>query len=137
MRASWFNFPFRRRSGDRGPSAHAVATAGEPRAPAAGGIEARVTEALRRVIDPEIGVNIVDLGLVYRIECDPPRVAIEMTMTTPSCPLGDYLTGLARQEIRAAATELTTVEVELVWTPAWSPERMTPAAREALGWDDE
>lgn len=136
MKSGWLKIPFRGSRGNGSPSVHSVTTRTPPPAVAPGDVEARVTEALRRVIDPEVGVNIVDLGLVYRIACAPSHASIEMTMTTPSCPLGDYLTNLARQEIQRAVPELSRVEVELVWTPPWGPERMTPAAREALGWDD-
>jgi metal-sulfur cluster biosynthetic enzyme len=99
-------------------------------------LTAKVTEALRGVLDPEIGINVVDLGLVCGIEATPARVAVALTMTTPSCPLGGYLTDLARQAIAAALPEVPVVEVELVWDPPWSADRMTPAARQALGWDD-
>lgn len=99
-------------------------------------LASRATEALRGVIDPEIGINVVDLGLVYGIEATPKKIAVALTMTTPSCPLGDYLSDLARQAIRAALPEVPEVTIDLVWDPPWSAARMTPAARQALGWDD-
>lgn len=93
-----------------------------------------VREQLRRVIDPELGVNIVDLGLVYDIATGADGlVLIEMTLTTPGCPLGGFLD----DEIRAclaALPQVRHVRVELVWEPAWRPEAMSEAAKEQLGW---
>jgi metal-sulfur cluster biosynthetic enzyme len=89
---------------------------------------------LRTVIDPELGVNIVDLGLVYHVAIDPGgRVAIEMTLTTPGCPLSGFLD----DQIRACLAQLPQireVRIELVWDPPWDPEAMSDAAREQLGW---
>lgn len=93
-----------------------------------------VRRLLRAVIDPELGVNIVDLGLVYGIAVDAGgTVAIEMTLTTPGCPLGGFL----KDEIRACLTQLPQVrdvEVALVWEPPWEPAAMSEAAKEQLGW---
>ena len=93
-----------------------------------------VRSLLRTVIDPELGVNIVDLGLVYEIATDDGgAVTIEMTLTTPGCPLGGFL----EDQIRACLTPLPQVRdvrVELVWDPPWEPEAMSEAAREQLGW---
>jgi len=89
---------------------------------------------LRTVIDPELGVNIVDLGLVYSIATEPQGlVAIEMTLTTPGCPLGGFLD----DQIRACLAQLpqvSDVRVELVWEPPWDPAAMSDAAKEQLGW---
>jgi metal-sulfur cluster biosynthetic enzyme len=93
-----------------------------------------VRRLLRAVIDPELGVNIVDLGLVCDIAVDPGgTVAIAMTLTTPGCPLGGFL----EDEIRACLTQLPQVRdvlVELVWEPPWKPAAMSDAAKEQLGW---
>ena len=93
-----------------------------------------VTGLLREVIDPELGVNIVDLGLVYGLSVeDGGRVEIEMTLTTPGCPLGGFL----EDEIRACLSQLPQVRdvsLRLVWQPPWDPERMSDAGREQLGW---
>jgi metal-sulfur cluster biosynthetic enzyme len=93
-----------------------------------------VRSVLRTVIDPELGVNIVDLGLVYDIATDDGgRVAIKMTLTTPGCPLGGFL----EDQIRACLTALPQVRdvrVELVWEPPWEPQAMSDAAEEQLGW---
>lgn len=96
-------------------------------------LEERVLESLRDVIDPEVGLNVVELGLVYGIRIDGGRVHVALTMTTPACPLGDQIVRDA--EIRVERVEgVEAVHVELVWYPPWGPERMTPAAKKALGW---
>ncbi|MGH2876400.1 MAG: metal-sulfur cluster assembly factor [Solirubrobacteraceae bacterium] len=93
-----------------------------------------VQELLHEVIDPELGVNIVDLGLVYGIEVtDAGVVEIEMTLTTPGCPLGGYLDDQIRGCL-AQLPQVRAVSVELVWEPPWEPEAMSDAAREQLGW---
>lgn len=93
-----------------------------------------VRRLLRTVIDPELGVNIVDLGLVYAVSVDQSGgVAIEMTLTTPGCPLGGFLD----DQIHACLMQLPQVgdvRVELVWNPEWKPEAMSDAAKEQLGW---
>jgi metal-sulfur cluster biosynthetic enzyme len=93
-----------------------------------------VRRLLRTVIDPELGVNIVDLGLVYDIAVDDGgAVVIEMTLTTPGCPLGGFL----EDQIRAclmALPQVREVRVELVWEPAWEPALMSEAAKDQLGW---
>jgi metal-sulfur cluster biosynthetic enzyme len=93
---------------------------------------AEIARLLERVLDPEVGINIVDLGLVYGISTTAERSRIELTMTTPACPLSDVVTEEAR-EVVAAATKLP-VEIELVWNPPWSPEFLSNAARKELGW---
>ena len=90
--------------------------------------------ALRSVIDPELGVNIVDLGLLYDVEVAADgAVAVEMTLTTPACPLG----GVLDDAIRACLAQLPQVrrvEVVLVWEPPWRPDAMSDTVREQLGW---
>lgn len=93
-----------------------------------------VREALRTVIDPELGINIVDLGLVYSIQAAGPSAAIEMTMTTPACPMSTFLRDEARKAVQAAFPVLREVNVELVWAPAWKPEMMSDEAKLLLGW---
>lgn len=96
--------------------------------------EAAVWEALRKVLDPEVGENVVDLGLVYRVACTPGKAAIEMTMTSPACPLGDVITDDVAREVRAACGEASEVEVNFVFDPPWTPERMSESARRRFGW---
>jgi len=92
----------------------------------------RILNALRDCYDPEIPVNVVDLGLVSEVEADENRASIGVTLTSPDCPLADQVLA----DIRARVSELgfAEVEVRLVREPAWGPARMTPAARQALGW---
>ena len=95
--------------------------------------EADIREALRQVLDPEIGVNIVDLGLVYRIEVDGARVRVAMTMTSPACPLADYLKDLVTSAIRDRVTDVGDVDIVIEWEPPWDPEMMSDEARRQLG----
>lgn len=96
--------------------------------------EAQVLEALRAVIDPELGVNIVDLGLVYSVEVRNGEVLVKMTMTTPACPLGTFLTDMVEAAIWQSIPEVESVRVELVWDPPWHPGMMSQAAKEQFGW---
>jgi metal-sulfur cluster biosynthetic enzyme len=95
--------------------------------------EPDIREALRQVIDPEIGVNIVDLGLVYRIDVDGARVRIAMTMTSPACPLADYLKDLVTSAIRDRVQDVADVDIVLEWEPPWDPDMMSDEARQQLG----
>jgi metal-sulfur cluster biosynthetic enzyme len=95
--------------------------------------EEAVREALRSVIDPEAGMNIVDLGLIYRINAMPGRVAIEMTMTTPACPVGPMLVDQVRDAVRAIAPNAE-IAVELVWEPPWHAGLMSERAKKHFGW---
>ncbi len=92
-----------------------------------------VLAALKRVIDPELGINIVDLGLVYRAERIGDVVAVRMTMTTPSCPLGEMLLEEVRGVLHECFPQAADFSVELVWDPPWSSELMSPEARRQLG----
>ncbi len=93
-----------------------------------------VREALRQVEDPEAGMNIVDLGLVYLIEVAPEAVHVDMTMTTAACPMTDMIVDQARDAIAALVPAGTTVDVRLVWDPPWTPDKMSGVAREHFGW---
>lgn len=96
--------------------------------------EDRVREALRSVDDPEVGMNIVDLGLVYRVDVAPELVRVELTMTTPACPMGELITDNARKAVAAALPQTVAVDVVLVWEPPWTPDRMSESARQTFGW---
>jgi len=96
--------------------------------------EQEVRAVLTGVNDPELGVNIVDLGLVYGIEVSAAGIFIKLTMTTPACPLHEYLTKACDDAIRGRFPEVSSVHVELVWEPPWDPSRMSQAARKQLGW---
>lgn len=87
-----------------------------------------VRDALHDVIDPELGYNIVDLGLVYDITIDGGTVDVNMTMTTPGCPAQDYITrGVAHR--LAGVPGVTGAFVSVIWEPPWSPHLMSPAAK--------
>jgi metal-sulfur cluster biosynthetic enzyme len=92
-----------------------------------------VLAALRDVVDPEVGINVVDLGLVYGVEVEDSEVRVRMTMTSPACPLGAHLAEEAAGRIRARVPGVGSVRVELVWDPPWHPGRMSEGARRALG----
>jgi len=94
--------------------------------------ETAIREALRHVFDPELGINIVDLGLVYAIEIDGARARVVMTMTSPACPLGDYLTDLVASTVKCRVREVEDVEIVLVWEPAWNPDMMSDEAKRQL-----
>jgi metal-sulfur cluster biosynthetic enzyme len=87
------------------------------------------------VYDPEIMINIVDLGLVYDIQIDEERkaVTIDMTLTSPGCPIGPQIIRNVEHVVREAFPELEDVQVNLVWTPLWSPEMMSEEAKDRLG----
>jgi len=96
-------------------------------------LEEKIREALKSVYDPELSINVVDLGLIYHIDItDDHDVTITMTLTTPGCPLHSSITSGVRYCVEGIE-EVRKVEVNLVWEPAWSPERMNPDALRALG----
>lgn len=98
--------------------------------------EDAVRETLKQVIDPELFINIIDLGLVYNVTIEPANekenVKIEMTMTSPACPAGPQLIGQSKQAI-GRLEGVGEVEVKLVMIPPWTPDRMTEEARDQLG----
>lgn len=97
--------------------------------------EASVTELLREVIDPELGINIVDLGLLRGVAVAPGgAVRVVTTLTTPACPLGPYISEEIT-DLLSQVTTITDVEVEVVWSPPWDADRdMTEHAKQMLGW---
>ena len=92
-----------------------------------------VIDRLRTVIDPELGINIVDLGLVYGAQVVDGIAHILMTTTSPACPIGSYLSDSIRWSL-LEVVGLRDVDVELTHDPPWSPARMSDEARAALGW---
>lgn len=95
--------------------------------------EDQVWEALRTVIDPELHINVVDLGLIYEVRVFPDnRVQIFMTMTTPACPLSGYIKNRAEAAVQEVLPEKGAVGVHVVWSPAWSPALISPEGLEAL-----
>lgn len=100
-------------------------------------VEENIRAALKEVIDPEVGMNVVDLGLIYRIEAKENHVRVTMTMTTPACPMGSYLTDRVREVVQQTLPEAGDIEVDLVWDPPWGPHLMSDHARKHFGWSDE
>lgn len=95
--------------------------------------EDKVRGALKKVLDPELGVNVVDLGLIYGIDIDGNNVKVTMTLTTEGCPLHDSIA----RGVQGALSKLEgigEVEVDLVWDPPWTPDLMSDEARKDLGW---
>ena len=126
----------------REPHRHEGVTPAEPReatqAPASATdddealTEDQVKLALRRVKDPELNLNILDLGLVYAIRVEGQDVAVDMTLTSPGCPSGPEIMTDAEHHLRALPG-VGNVTVNLVWSPFWSPERIEPRVRAYLG----
>jgi metal-sulfur cluster biosynthetic enzyme len=96
--------------------------------------ESAVRDALATVDDPEAGMNIVDLGLVYRVDVGAAGIAVDMTMTTPACPVADMLVEEATAAIARIAPPGTAIDVRLVWEPIWNPSMMSGVARDHFGW---
>ena len=93
-----------------------------------------ILEALRGVEDPEAGMSIVDLGLVYGVERTGQGVRVDLTLTSPSCPLGPFLVDEIVAAVRDVLPGTPDVRVELVWEPPWTPERISEEARSRFGW---
>ncbi len=96
--------------------------------------EDEILTVLTTVIDPELGINIVDLGLIYEVEVQPDAVSISMTMTTAACPLAPHLMDQVNAAMRQNFPALRSIDVQLVWEPAWDPLMMSWKAKDALGW---
>ena len=94
--------------------------------------ETTLLDALRNVIDPELMINIVDLGLVYGIEQDGENVKVEMTLTSPACPAGPQIVQQSKMAIEKVEG-IKSAEIKLVLSPPWTPARMTDEARDQLG----
>lgn len=92
----------------------------------------QVKLALRRVKDPELGLNIIDLGLVYDIAVEGHDVRVDMSLTSPACPSGPQLMGDAEQAVRNVPG-VANATINLVWSPMWSPDRIEPRVRAYLG----
>ena len=93
-----------------------------------------VRNLLRQIIDPEVGVNIVDLGLIYDIDAGDGTIRIEMTMTSPACPMGEMIVDEARAALADGLPLGWQAEVALVWEPPWSPALMSERTRRNFGW---
>jgi metal-sulfur cluster biosynthetic enzyme len=98
----------------------------------ADGLKAQIMEALRKVDDPELGINIVDLGLVYAVEIEGDTVHIEYTLTTMGCPIGPLIEEQIKQLIEPI-DGIERLDAEMVLSPPWTPEKMSEEAKAALG----
>ena len=92
-----------------------------------------IYEVLSMCYDPEIPVNIVDLGLVYDVQIEGSTVNVKMTLTAPGCGMGGMIAGQARQKILDNVDGVDEANVDLVWDPPWDPSRISQQAREKLG----
>jgi metal-sulfur cluster biosynthetic enzyme len=90
-------------------------------------------ETLKQVYDPELGVNIVDLGLIYELIFSNGQAYVRMTLTTPGCPMHDTIVGGVERALMALP-EVDSVKVDVVWSPPWSPDRMSDEAKEYLAY---
>lgn len=96
--------------------------------------EDMILTILKEVYDPEFGINVIDLGLVYGVEIVDNGVIVTMTLTTPGCPLHDVLTEAVDWAVRTHIPGVATVDVNLVWSPPWSPDMITEDGKRELGW---
>ena len=95
-------------------------------------ISQKITKALKKVSDPEIGINIVDLGLIYDIKIKNKEVFIKMTMTSPFCPAAGLITDSVKKQAESVEG-IKKCEIEITFEPPWTPEKMSSEAREELG----
>ena len=94
--------------------------------------EESVLESIKEIIDPEIGINIVDMGLIYDVDTDDTTVDITMTLTSPGCPAGGQIVN-GTQHVTQQMDGVEEVNVNVVWTPRWTPELMSEEAKDELG----
>jgi metal-sulfur cluster biosynthetic enzyme len=97
-----------------------------------------ILESMKKVYDPELGMNIVDLGLVYGVDWDDERgqVHVDLTLTSPGCPLGPEIMRDVRRAVRES-DDVLQVDVDLVWSPLWHPSMMSDYAKDELDYDEE
>ncbi|MFI4936892.1 MAG: iron-sulfur cluster assembly protein [Candidatus Berkiellales bacterium] len=95
-------------------------------------LEDKVLEILKMIYDPEIPVNMVDLGLIYSIKIQNNNVHIQMTLTNPGCPVAAQFPEVVKSHL-STLPEVNDITIEMVWDPPWTPERMSEAARLQLG----
>ncbi|NRF71032.1 metal-sulfur cluster assembly factor [Aquincola sp. S2] len=93
-----------------------------------------IEQALMRVVDPEVALSIVDVGLVYGVTVADGRLHAVITMTSAACPVTDLILEDVETALDRVAPEGFEIAVELVWEPAWSPDRMSPRAKAFMGW---
>ena len=98
--------------------------------------EEEVRFYLRNVMDPEVGMNIVDLGLVYGVTIADNKLQIDLTMTTPACPMSEMIIEDAQYALKELVPDGAEIDIKLVWEPKWTPAMMTENARQHFGWDE-
>jgi metal-sulfur cluster biosynthetic enzyme len=108
----------------------------EPPFPYAGpdALRQPVVDALTRVVDPEVALSIVDVGLIYGVSVTAERLHVLLTMTSAACPVADLIIEEIESELDRIAPPGMQIEVELTWEPPWSPERMSERSRRIMGW---
>lgn len=99
-----------------------------------GALRAPILAALRHVVDPEMAMTIVDVGLVYGVAVTDDRLHVTLTMTSVACPVTDLIIDEVETELDKVAPPQLSIAVELVWEPPWSAERMSPRAKAFMGW---
>ena len=95
-----------------------------------------IRDVLRTVIDPELDVNVVDLGLIYDITISETKIVVHMTLTTPGCPLMSHLINEVAVALHRLAPDVES-DVKLVWDPPWHPQMMSESAKQKLGWHEQ
>ncbi len=116
---------------DQAPGLAAASEATE--GAAAGDLEGRVVEAIQTIFDPEIPVNIYELGLIYSVlPADNGHVDVQMTLTSPHCPVAESLPGEVRHKVESVSG-VSSAAVDVVWDPPWNPDMMSEAAKLELG----
>jgi metal-sulfur cluster biosynthetic enzyme len=123
------NLPNSRPDGETDGSASAAAAPATAEAPPSAD---QVKLALRKVKDPELNLNIVDLGLIYEIAVDGSEVQVDMTLTSPGCPAGPQIMGDVERVLKALPG-VSNVAINLVWQPFWSPDKIEPRVRAYMG----
>jgi len=93
-----------------------------------------VLAALQRVVDPEVALSIVDVGLIYGVTVSDERLHVRLTMTSAACPVANVIVADVERELDAIVPRELAVEVELVWDPPWTPDRMSEGAKRFMGW---
>ena len=93
-----------------------------------------IVQALRRVVDPEVAMSIVDVGLIYGVTVSAERAHVRITMTSAACPVADVILDDIEAQLDRAVPPDLLIQVELVWEPPWTPERLSASARQFMGW---
>jgi metal-sulfur cluster biosynthetic enzyme len=93
-----------------------------------------IVDALRRVVDPEVAMNVVDIGLIYSVTVTDEKLHAQVTMTSAACPVADVILGDMEAELDRDMPPQLLIQVDLVWDPPWTPDRMSESAKRYMGW---